>query len=71
MHEVSALASSITRLLAVTGGVVAGITLAYAGFMLMTSQGDPQRVSRAKNAFLGALVGLLVSGRLCSSQGGE
>ena len=62
MHEVSALASSVTRLLVVTGGVVAGITLAYAGFMFMTSQGDPQRVSRAKNAFLGALVGLLVSG---------
>ena len=53
MHEVSALAGSITRLLAVTGGVVAGITLAYAGSMLNTSEGDPQKVSRAKNAFCG------------------
>ena len=62
MHEVSALAGSVTRLLAVCGGVVSGVMLAYAGFMWITSEGDPLKVSKARSAFLGSLVGLVVVG---------
>ncbi len=39
--------------------VVATIVIVVGGFMYTTSSGDPAKVSRAKNAILGAVVGLI------------
>ena len=41
-------------------GVVAVIVIIVAGFYYTLSQDDSQRVSRAKNAILGATIGLVV-----------
>lgn len=40
-------------------GVVAVIVIVVAGFIYTTSAGDSSRVNRAKNAILGAVVGLV------------
>lgn len=41
-------------------GVIAVIVIVIAGFMYTTSQSDPGRVARAKNAILYAIVGLVI-----------
>ena len=40
--------------------IVAVIVIVIAGFMYTTSQGDPNKVARAKNAILYAIVGLII-----------
>jgi Ni,Fe-hydrogenase I cytochrome b subunit len=40
-------------------GVVAVIVIVVAGFMYTTSGGDPSKLTRAKNAILGAVIGLI------------
>lgn len=40
-------------------GVVAVIVIVVAGFMYTTSSGDSGKLSRAKNAILGAIIGLV------------
>ena len=40
--------------------VIAVIVIVVAGFMYTTSGGDPSKVTRAKNAILGAVIGLVV-----------
>ena len=39
---------------------IAVIVIIAAGFFYVTSNGNPQQVTRAKNAILGAVVGLIV-----------
>lgn len=41
-------------------GTVAVIIIVVAGFMYTTSGGDPAKLTRAKNAILGAVIGLVV-----------
>lgn len=41
-------------------GIAAVIVIIVAGFFYATSQDDPSRVARAKNAILGAVIGLIV-----------
>lgn len=55
--------STFTGLLTVTywlAGVIAVIVIVVAGFMYVTSGGDPAKVVRAKNAILYAVIGLVV-----------
>ena len=40
--------------------VIAVIVIIAAGFFYVTSNGNPQQVTRAKNAILGAVVGFIV-----------
>ena len=40
--------------------IVAVVVIVIAGFMYTTSQGDPNKVARAKNAILYAIVGLII-----------
>lgn len=42
-------------------GVVAVIVITVAGFMYVVSAGDPAKVSRSKNAIVGACVGLILT----------
>lgn len=41
-------------------GVAAVIVIIVAGFFFVTSHGDPNLVTRAKNAIIGAVIGLVV-----------
>ena len=41
-------------------GVIAVIVIIVAGFFFTTSHGDPSLVTRAKNAIMGAVIGLVV-----------
>lgn len=41
-------------------GALAVIIIVAAGFMYVLSNGNPQNVTRAKNAIIGAVVGLII-----------
>ena len=41
-------------------GVIAVVIIIIAGFMYVTSMNDSSRITRAKNAILGAVIGLVV-----------
>ena len=42
------------------GGVIAVIVILVAGYLFVTSNGSPQQVTRARNAVIGAAVGLII-----------
>ncbi|MFZ1257932.1 MAG: hypothetical protein WAQ25_00495 [Candidatus Saccharimonas sp.] len=42
------------------GGVIAVIVIVVAGYLFVTSSGNPQQVTRARNAVIGAAVGLII-----------
>lgn len=42
-------------------GITAVIVIIIAGFMYMTSAGDPSKASKAKNALLYAVIGLVIA----------
>lgn len=50
---------SVLNLAYFTSGVVAVIVLIIAGFMYVTSNGDPGKVKTAKNAILYTVVGII------------
>ena len=41
-------------------GAIAVLIIVIAGFLYVTSGGSPERVKQAKNALIGAVVGLIV-----------
>lgn len=41
-------------------GIVAVITIIIGGFLYVTSNGEPEKIKRAKNAILYAVIGLVV-----------
>lgn len=41
-------------------GLIAVVVIVIAGFIFVTSRGDSQQVTRARNAILGAVIGLVV-----------
>ncbi len=43
------------------GGMIAVGFVIYAGFIYMTSNGDPERAKNAKNTIINALVGLVIA----------
>ena len=62
MAELSLVAGAVARLLVVVGGGLSTVMVAYAGIVWMSASGDPQNVSRARGALIGALGGLVVLG---------
>ena len=52
----------LVNLLRGLGGVVAVVFLIYAGYLFMSSAGDPQKDARAKGAVIGVVVGLVLIG---------
>jgi hypothetical protein len=42
------------------GGVIAIIVILIGGYLFVTSSGNPQQVTRARNAVIGAAVGLTI-----------
>lgn len=62
MDEVIGLFQGGTRLLAVFGGGMSSICIAWAGVLWMTSSGDPQKAAQARVALVGAVAGLVIVG---------
>lgn len=50
----------ITRIVAIVAGVVAVIILIISGLNMMLASGDMQKVTKARNGFIYALIGLVV-----------
>ena len=61
MQELMTIGTAIATVVAVLVGVVVTIIVAYAGFMYATAAGDPQKTGIAKNAFVGAFIGLIIA----------
>ena len=62
MEGLLAVVENIGRFVALLGGSLSVVLLAYAGLLWMFSAGDPQGVARARGALLGVLVGLIIVG---------
>ena len=62
MQELMSIGTAIATVVAILVGVVATIMVAYAGLMYATAAGDPQKTGIAKNAFIGAFIGLIIAG---------
>lgn len=50
----------VSLVIAFIAGIVAVIIIIIAGFMYVTGGGDPQKVSSARSAIIGAVVGLII-----------
>lgn len=56
----SAVISSVLYPIYFWAGVIAVVVIVIAGFYYVLSNNNPQQISRAKNAILGAVIGLVV-----------
>lgn len=64
LPHVAATDDTAKVLLSILFGAVAAITilvLVIAGFSMVTSEGDPEKISRAKRAIIYALLGLAIA----------
>lgn len=62
MDEITTIFGSLSRLLAIVGGGISTVAVCYAGVLWMTSSGDPQNMSKARMALMGAVGGLIIVG---------
>lgn len=59
-NQIWLIALGIVDIILRLGGIVAVIYIMYGGFLYMTSQGEPDRTKKAKDAILGAIIGLVI-----------
>jgi len=50
----------VARVIAIIAGVSAMIVIVVSGFSYMTADGDPQKAKKARDALVGALIGLFI-----------
>ena len=50
----------VARIIAIIAGLVAVIIIIVSGIRYMTANGDPKKAGDAKNAVIGALIGLVI-----------
>ena len=62
MDELIMLAGGVGRLVAIFGGALSAVFIAWAGVLWMFSAGDPQAMAKARMALIGVVVGLVVIG---------
>ena len=62
MDELTTIFGSLSRLMAIVGGGISTVAICYAGILWMTSSGDPQNMSKARMALMGAVGGLIIVG---------
>ena len=55
-----------TLILGIIGGITAVIVIIIAGIMFVTANGNAQQITNARNAIIGAVVGLVVMGAAVS-----
>ena len=64
LPQVTADANTLQNVLALVFGVIAVVAVIYiivAGFQLITSQGDPQQIAKARQTILFAVIGLVIA----------
>ena len=62
MEGILAVVDNATRFVAILGGALAAVFVAYTGILWMTSGGEPQKVAQARGALIGVLAGLILVG---------
>ena len=62
MNDISNIMGNITVMLALVGGGLAAVALAYAGIQWMTASGDPQKMAQVRMAVIGVVGGLILVG---------
>ena len=62
METIIDVVGGIGRVVAIFGGVLSAVFVAYAGIQWMTATGDPQKMSQARMSLIGAVVGLIIVG---------
>lgn len=62
MEGILTLVEGMGRFMAAVGVASSVIFFGYAGFLFMSSGGDPNKQAQARNAFMGVMVGLVVLG---------
>lgn len=53
---------NVAKIIAIIGGVSAMIVIIISGFSYMTADGDAQKAKKARDALVGALIGLFIIG---------
>ena len=62
METVLFIFGGIANLVAIFGGSLAAIFVAWAGIKWMMSSGEPQKISEARSSLIGVIIGLLIVG---------
>ncbi len=62
MEEILSIVGGVARFVAILGGALSAVFIGWAGIQWMTASGDPQRMSQARLAIIGAIVGLVIVG---------
>ncbi len=62
MESILSVVGGIARFVAIFGGVLAAVFIAWAGIQWMTAAGDPQRMSQVRMSLIGTVVGLIIVG---------
>ena len=62
MEEILSIVGGVARFVAILGGALSAVFIGWAGIQWMTASGDPQRMSQARMAIIGAVVGLVIVG---------
>ena len=62
MDTIISVVGGIALAVALFGGTLAAVFVAYSGILWMTAQGDPQKMAQARSALIGTLVGLIIVG---------
>ncbi|MCR4306787.1 MAG: pilin, partial [Candidatus Yonathbacteria bacterium] len=58
--NLNALIEKILKVVVDIGTPIAVLFIIYAGFLFVTAQGDPTKITKAKNAFTWAIIGTAV-----------
>ena len=62
MESILTVVTGAARVVALLGGVLAAVFVAWAGIQWMTAAGDPQKMSQARMSLIGSVVGLIIVG---------
>ena len=62
MDTIITVVGGIAKAVAIFGGTLAAVFVAYAGILWMIAAGDPQRMAQARSALIGSVVGLIIVG---------
>ena len=62
MENILQIINNAAQALVLLGAAISVLFIIMAGFLYATSEGDPQKQMRARNAFLATLVGVLIMG---------
>ncbi len=62
MESILSVVGGIAHLVAILGGLISAVFIAWAGIQWMTAAGDPQRMSQARLSLIGTVIGLIIVG---------